>query len=108
MRADLPLLGVTWGDCAAPPGFLGRLSDDSSIGIGHRADCRDLRRARGCASRPGAALPVHPAAIAARTVSGPDKPQGHRLFIATICHRPPLWTCLWARVKALVVCKETT
>ena len=23
MRADLPLLGVTWGNCAANPGFLG-------------------------------------------------------------------------------------
>jgi hypothetical protein len=36
------------------------------------------------------------------------KPQRHRLSIATICPRPPLLTCLWARVKASVVCKEIT
>ena len=77
MRTNLPKLGVTWGNCAARPGCLGGLSNDSSI-----------------------AAPLF--------LISPDKPQGHRLFIATICHRPPLWTCLWARVKASVVCKETT
>src|SRR5207302_1730972 len=57
MRTNLPKLGVTWGNCAARPGCLGGLSNDSSI-----------------------AAPLF--------LIGPDKPQGHRLFIATICHRP--------------------
>ena len=32
----------------------------------------------------------------------------HRRFIATICTVRPFLTCLWAPVKASVVCKETT
>jgi hypothetical protein len=33
MRADLPLLGVTWGNCAGEPRLFGRLSDHSPIAV---------------------------------------------------------------------------